>query len=207
MTEKTERLSVELNDAFARLEQAQDSPESGSTIAGEKKRNSKIEQPARSGTQNVLGVLTGLIAMGIASYAAFNTYQLKTSQPVEVVTSAEVDRKIATLRLELEQTIQGSADGQSRVEDQLEEFSRLQQVSVQRFEQRVLDRLEQSLSEVREDIGTSSEDWLLAEAEYLIRLGSHRVLMEGDAQGAVALFEAADGIVRDAIGLSAFDLR
>ncbi len=223
MTEKTERLSVELNDAFERLEQAQELPESGAAMSQEKsqkksegksqeqfeaqKRDGKIQQSNSSGTGGIVGVLTGLIAIGIASYAAFNTYQLKTLEPVEMVSSAEVDQKIAALRQELEQTRQSSADAQSGISNRLDEFSRSQQLSAQQFEQQLKDRLDQSLSDVQKDIGTSSEDWLLAEAEYLIRLGSQRVMMEGDAQGAVALFESADVIIRDAVGISAFDLR
>ncbi|MEO2174278.1 MAG: hypothetical protein ABGY96_09275, partial [bacterium] len=125
MTEKTERLSVELNDAFERLEQAQELPESGAAMSQEKsqeksegksqeqfeaqKRDGKIQQSNSSGTGGIVGVLTGLIAIGIASYAAFNTYQLKTLEPVEMVSSAEVDQKIAALRQELEQTRQSSA--------------------------------------------------------------------------------------------------
>ena len=91
MTEKTERLSVDLNEAFARLEQAQDSPKSNTTLTGEKNGVRKNERSTNSGRGNLLGVLAGLIAIGIASYALFNTYQLKTSQPVKVVTSAEID--------------------------------------------------------------------------------------------------------------------
>lgn len=44
---------------------------------------------------------------------------------------------------------------------------------------------------------TSREDWLLAEAEYLLRLASQRLLTERQAANAVALMESADAILRD----------
>ncbi len=44
---------------------------------------------------------------------------------------------------------------------------------------------------------TSREDWLLAEAEYLLRLASQRILTERQTANAVALMESADAILRD----------
>lgn len=42
---------------------------------------------------------------------------------------------------------------------------------------------------------TNREDWLLAEAEYLMRLASQRVLIERSPHNAIALLEAADNII------------
>ena len=44
---------------------------------------------------------------------------------------------------------------------------------------------------------TTREDWVLAEAEYLLRLANQRILVERSAHGALALLSAADDIVRD----------
>ena len=43
---------------------------------------------------------------------------------------------------------------------------------------------------------TSREDWLLAEAEYLLRLANQRVLLERRPDNAIALLSAADEIVK-----------
>ena len=40
-------------------------------------------------------------------------------------------------------------------------------------------------------------EWKLAEAEYLLRIGNHRVLMEQDTQGALTLFLAVDEILAE----------
>ncbi len=47
----------------------------------------------------------------------------------------------------------------------------------------------------------------MAEVESLSRWGNQRVTMERDAAGALALFRAADDIVKSAQGVAAFDLR
>ncbi|KJS09454.1 MAG: hypothetical protein VR73_02175 [Gammaproteobacteria bacterium BRH_c0] len=44
---------------------------------------------------------------------------------------------------------------------------------------------------------TSREDWLLAEAEYLLRLANQRILTERQSVNALALMESADSILRD----------
>ena len=50
---------------------------------------------------------------------------------------------------------------------------------------------------------TSREDWLLAEAEYLLKLANQRILLEKSANGALALVQEADKILQ---GLAEPDL-
>lgn len=54
---------------------------------------------------------------------------------------------------------------------------------------------------------TSREDWLLAEAEYLLKLANQRVLIERQAGSAIGLFEEADAILRDLADPDLFSLR
>ena len=62
-------------------------------------------------------------------------------------------------------------------------------------------------AELNEGLGTSGEDWLLAEVEYLIRLANQRVLMERDVSGALSLLSSADEIVEQTTGIAAYELR
>lgn len=54
---------------------------------------------------------------------------------------------------------------------------------------------------------TSREDWLLAEAEYLLRLASQRILTERQSANALALMESADTILRDFNDTELFPVR
>ncbi|MFA5495157.1 MAG: uroporphyrinogen-III C-methyltransferase [Porticoccaceae bacterium] len=54
---------------------------------------------------------------------------------------------------------------------------------------------------------TSREDWLLAEAEYLLRLASQRILSERQTANAVALMTSADAILRDFNDTELFPVR
>lgn len=54
---------------------------------------------------------------------------------------------------------------------------------------------------------TSRDDWLLAEAEYLLKLANQRVLIERSAETATGLLEEADAILRDLSNPDLFELR
>ncbi|MCK9469370.1 MAG: uroporphyrinogen-III C-methyltransferase [Porticoccaceae bacterium] len=58
-------------------------------------------------------------------------------------------------------------------------------------------RLNSHADRLRQLSTTSRDDWLLAEAEYLLRLASQRLLTERQTTNAAALMESADVILRD----------
>ncbi|TVT59809.1 MAG: HemX protein [Sedimenticola thiotaurini] len=57
--------------------------------------------------------------------------------------------------------------------------------------------MKQSLESVYSKVGRSSNAWMAAEAEYLMRVANHRLRLEGDVRTAIAALEAADGRLRD----------
>ena len=67
--------------------------------------------------------------------------------------------------------------------------------------------LEEQLTAVRSELDRFSandrESWLLAEAEYLLRLANQRLIMAGDTESAEALLGSADSVLRelDDVGL------
>ena len=203
MTKKTEELSVQLNDAFARLEQEQmtqeDQPDSSTS------ENPIDESPAgrSSSLGNIVSVLIGLVAVVMASYSVFVVYQQEQASKLKDAANANLEQQIAAIRGTLEQQRLATESADKEIEERLLVQLQDQQKTVQEMATEV----SASLADVAQDLGTSGEDWLLAEAEYLIRLGSQRVMMEADPEGAIALYEAADTIVRDAEGVVAFELR
>ncbi|ARU54474.1 putative uroporphyrinogen III methyltransferase [Oleiphilus messinensis] len=55
--------------------------------------------------------------------------------------------------------------------------------------------------------GTSRTEWLLAEAEYLLRLANQRLALEKDAVGAEAILSAADSVLRDSQDAGTYPVR
>jgi uroporphyrin-3 C-methyltransferase len=63
-----------------------------------------------------------------------------------------------------------------------------------------LQQLESGLAEQRNELArfsaTDRESWLLAEAEYLLRLANQRLIMTGDTEAAAALLASADAVLK-----------
>ena len=135
------------------------------------------------GISGVLGVLLALIAIGMASYSI---YRMLQPQPAPVMGQS------------VQQLIQGQAAQQQQIDQQLGAAAAAENANKTRAQLR---------EEMLALVGTTSQDWLMAEVEYLLRLANQRVLMERDPQGAIALLRAADDIVRDARGTTGFNLR
>ena len=198
MTESnTEKLDVQLNDAFSRLEKQQ------GARSGDDQR-----PPSNSGTSGVVSfaaMLLSLLAIGIASYGAFIAYQLQ-QQPVVSIDNT-VEPRLAQMNQQLDKVTKQLATVEATSS---EKFARLLTASGdQQADQltAIESRMTSLVDSLKQELGTSSEDWLLAEAEYLLRLGNQRVMMEQDVAGALALFQSADNIIRDAEGIVAFELR
>lgn len=57
--------------------------------------------------------------------------------------------------------------------------------------------MQQSLETIYSRVGRSSNAWMAAEAEYLMRVANHRLRLAGDVNTAIRALEAADGRLRD----------
>lgn len=194
---------VQLNDAFKRLEaqvaeNQSAQPKSGRTESGTRERPTPA---AGGGVSGLLGILLALIALGVASFAAYNTWQLQESARLSTESQqvSELSGRVSMLSQQLDLSKQDIAG----LISQMEATSTANDATLLAMEERVAG----VVAELRQQLGTTSEDWLLAEAEYLLRLANQRVAMEDDVSGAIGLFQAADQIVREAEGVVAFDLR
>lgn len=58
-------------------------------------------------------------------------------------------------------------------------------------------QLQHNTARLAELPGVERNDWLIAEAEYLLRLAGQRLNLEHDYEGAVSLFRAADGVLAE----------
>lgn len=81
----------------------------------------------------------------------------------------------------------------------------------QRAQEAAQERLRQQLASQNKRLlaltTTSRSDWLLAEAEYLMRLANQRLLMGKEVQGARELLQAADDIMRELDDSALFAVR
>ena len=78
-------------------------------------------------------------------------------------------------------------------------------------QQRSLEELNARVTAVRRQIGeithVSRKSWMLAEAEYLLRLANQRLVMEQEAASALALLQAADQILLESDDINLHQVR
>lgn len=152
-----------------------------------------------SGLGSSLAVFLALIAIGIASYPAYEIYRQKTGGDEQ---AAALDARLSEITAQHEATLDNLSAITIRVDEAAARLDGIE-VSTGEFRQYVTGELDN----VRSSLGTSSQDWLYAEVEYLVRMANQRALMEGDAVSALSLLQSADQIVRQAEGLTAHALR
>ncbi|MBL4679758.1 MAG: uroporphyrinogen-III C-methyltransferase [Pseudomonadales bacterium] len=167
----------------------------------EKDQESPIPAKTSSSIWSLLGVSFSLIAIGLASYAAFIAFELKQSASLSSPQHPETIENLLSLGSAIKSI---EAQSKSMLTQEKLDLSITQQEASLSLAKKEIETMVVGL---KQSIGTTSEDWLLAEAEYLIRLANQHVKMEQDAAGALTLLIAADEIIQDAQGIVAYDLR
>ena len=98
------------------------------------------------------------------------------------------------------QRVDGQAENNKKLQGQFDQWQANNQLQQQQLLQRI-DSLQQQLSSQQKRLHslstTDRDDWLLAEAEYLMRLAHQRLLMGKQRDSAMQLLTAADAIIKD----------
>jgi len=117
--------------------------------------------------------------------------------------SGEVSSQSDALRQELQTAIQTATRSQTEAADSLRSEIADQQENLEAAQAALAESLGESINAQP----PTSRDWKLAEAEYLLRIANHRLLMERDALTAGQLLTTADKILADLGDFSVFDVR
>ena len=225
LTEEGSDIDKRLDEAFTQLEKESDdipSSNSGSknsqtsntgsvSTVTENKANTDGSTKSGAGLIVSFGMLISILALVVAGYAAYLIYE-SNSELKEARTSVRSletelanlkrtsDQKIEQLSVVLEQTTASIAQTREAENTAIADLGASFEVATEQLRTELR-------AELNEGLGTSGEDWLLAEVEYLIRLANQRVLMERDVSGALSLLSSADEIVEQTSGIAAYELR
>jgi len=156
-----------------------------------------------------------VIGAGVYGGIFLKAWYAQVNQALDTQSKASADAKQSFLRIETDLTEYGQSDQQVRKQMQSVEgvaqslsakAQNIAQAQNKRLDQMSL-RLDGQQKRINSMSTTNREDWLLAEAEYLLRLANQRVLLERSPQNAIALLESADEIVKEvAAGLGDAEL-
>ena len=158
---------------------------------------SSAEQPRRPKTWPLwllcLLLLVGLLALGLWSWQQWQAQQQIRQQL----------QHVSDINNQLDQRLnQGRSDREGRIES-LETSLREQQQRLNE-QQRQLDH---TASELLDAGNRTRTDWLLAEAEYLLRIANQRLLIEQDIRGALAALESADDVLNETGDIGVYPVR
>jgi len=186
----------------AKPSDSEQKPSSGSHASSESSAPSKAKPQKKGRFLWILLVL--LIGLGaIAGGLGYFTYTgwAKSQQALDEqrASMSALETSIAELASE-NQSMQAAqaADKKSAAQTRASLESRLEAAEKRLLAQ---NKRLKSMSSI------SRDDWLLAEAEYLLKLANQRVLVEREPAGAEALLVEADGILRDLVDPDLFPLR
>lgn len=156
-------------------------------------------QPRKGGSSGGRGLasLALLIALAAGGFSLWQWYQERASD----------DDRNAELTQRLDRLEQAQRESSQTQAQQLQNVPSAGQVEETR---RLVDDLQRSQRQLRnrlEEQGDARADWKLAEAEYLLRLASLRLMAAQDVRSARDMLEAVDQILRDQPDSGVFAVR
>ncbi len=147
------------------------------------------KKPARSWG----AIFNFILILGLAGALAYVVYEGQNRIEKQQVAGQNFGKSLQELENMQTKTFNSLAQSQQAEQEkllkQLKDTQTLLNDSVQ--------RITAQGKRLRAMSDTSREDWLLAEAEYLLKLANQRIRIERSPEGAEALLEEADGILRD----------
>lgn len=156
------------------------------TAKNEQPQTEHKEQIEKAEKQGKRGVKLGAIAIAISIiFSGGIAFQMQQK-------SAEYSAQIAALQAQLQNTQSAvNKDLQAIKQETIQEASHAVEKTqvVQSQQQKSIQSLQLAVADVK---GRRPNDWLLAEADYLVKLAGRKLFLEHDAVSATKLMESAD---------------
>ena len=162
----------------------------GKSSAGAAKADaaeSRVKRPGR-----VLGGLSLLLALAALACAGYLYYLLIYLNP-EAETVAQMRGQMATQEQRVAALDSRLNTLSAQQQDALSALQQSQEAALAASEAALLT----ALNDVSRQGPPSAREWQLAEAQYLLRIANHRLLMERDVPSALRLLKAADQILME----------
>jgi uroporphyrin-3 C-methyltransferase len=158
----------------------------------------KSKNQSKGGAKKIVSALLWLIVLVLLASVLY-LYFLVEKQKADIADNFDRELSLMATRVELESSSDTINTTLNNAERERQKFSE------------ALDTIDARLGSQQSRIlamsTTSRDDWLLAEAEYLLKLANQRVLVERKAETAIGLLQEADNILRDLGDPDLFELR
>lgn len=180
-----------------------DKPEEIQANDGTELKDEKLKQASKYKKSRLkFWLIPCLVILGMIACFVFGVGYWATNY------AANIDEKIAEQNVQtmggLEKNIQELSNTVNKTTADMRQLESKIRTQVESENAEIIQRLRAAESRLQAQnkrllslSTTTREDWLLAEAEYLLKLASQRALIEKNSESAASLLEEADGILRD----------
>lgn len=165
-----------------------DTKNSNANKSNAKKRDTSKGMSVAGRLLLLLTLLIAVAALALSGWMYREQYLLAED--------VDLQSQLAPLHQQINDSHRALVDVQTAVASQREALAQLRSDATQRTND-LTQRSQRMAAELEELRTVNRDDWLLAEAEYLLRLAIQRAQLSGDASSAAKLLSSADAILRD----------
>ena len=169
--------------------------------SAENKTKSQPEQNKQtSSLPGKVALLLALLAVADVGYLYW--LQLQTGQTL-VSNQQQINADVEAQLQNSQQQLNGQISGLNSQINQLQSKASADAANIEELQ----NRLTRSIQQITATQQNTRKDWIIAEAEYLLRLANQRVLMEQTPQGALKLLRSADKILKETDDVTIYAVR
>ena len=183
--------------------QTASTPEHGNqskATANEKKKVNSRTTQVNSGGKSAPGWWLSVLSLVVALIAAVASFYLWQANLSQVQQQQDDQARVSAAIQRVDEQSALVRDLQRELDRTTEVFNQRQSTFRGQFEDQINQLRNQMASQQKRLLSLSTTDradWLLAEADYLMRLANQRLLMGKEIAGALDLLAAADDIIRE----------
>ncbi|WP_067102085.1 uroporphyrinogen-III C-methyltransferase [Marinomonas atlantica] len=206
MTDKNDKALTENTENSVDSTSLESSRESNSAPSSDAHNVTSTHDASKSNKAlPAIALLAGVAALGLSGWQFYQSQYMNSDNQA----LADAQNKVVALEQQvnrLNRRVESNTSLTTRIGDFDEALANIQAQS-----NSVKTQTEQALVDLSSKINKLSSadknDWLLAEAEYLIRLANQRLLLDKDTKGTISLLSSADTILADLEDPLMFDTR
>jgi len=161
----------------------------------------------------LFSIFNFLLIIGIFAAAAWTWYQWQQNQTNDTDTGQKIEAKLSSVDsviVKLNSAIAESAAELAKLNGDLNQQNETLTNNVDSLLQQILQNADENKalqSRVADLSGRRPADWLLAEADYLVRIAGRKLWLENDVSTAMLMMQAADSRLEDIGDPSLFPVR
>lgn len=154
-----------------------------------------------------------LLIIGICAAAGWTWYQWQQNQTNETDTGDKIEAKLSSIDsviVKLNSAVSASQDELAKINNDLTQQNQTLSNNVDGLLEQILQNANENKalhSRVADLSGRRPADWLLAEADYLVRIAGRKLWLENDVSTAMLMLQAADSRLEDIGDPSLFPVR